>query len=233
MVKPVYVEIHDDIQKKIENNIWSIGKRIPSERILSDMYNVSRMTLRQAIQILVEEGILNKVPGSGTYVANQKIQEKMSGVTGFTDIMISEGKVPSSKTLLFKEVDATFNEAEELKINNNDKVLRMERIRYGDQIPICYEITTIRFDLLKGISKDEISRSLYQSLNEKKGLKPKNAKQYISAILATNQISEYLDINANDPVLKLRQTSYLDDGTPFEYVQSQYAAERFEFYLQK
>lgn len=233
MSKPVYIEIHNDIQEKIENNTWLIGKRIPSERILSEMYNVSRMTLRQAIQILVEEGILNKIPGSGTYVANQKIQEKMSGVTGFTDIMIAEGKIPSSKTMLFKEVNATFNEAEELKIDSNKKVLRMERIRYGDQIPICYEITTIRLDVLQGISQDEISRSLYQALNEKKGLKPKNAKQYISAILATKQISEYLDIKINEPVLKLRQTSYLDDGTPFEYVQSQYAAERFEFFLQK
>ncbi len=73
---PIYIQIHNDIKRKIEADKWKIGDRIPSERELSTEFGVSRMTLRQAIQTLVDEGILERRVGSGTFVANQKVQEK-------------------------------------------------------------------------------------------------------------------------------------------------------------
>ncbi len=76
MGSPVYIQIHNEIKKAIEAGKWSVGDRIPSERELAVQFNVSRMTLRQAIQTLVEEGILERFVGSGTFVANQKVQEK-------------------------------------------------------------------------------------------------------------------------------------------------------------
>ncbi len=76
MGSPVYIQIHNDIKRSIESGKWSVGDRIPSERELAVEFNVSRMTLRQAIQTLVEEGILERFVGSGTFVANQKVQEK-------------------------------------------------------------------------------------------------------------------------------------------------------------
>ena len=78
MSSPVYIQIHNKIKKEIEANRWAIGERIPAERALAVQFGVSRMTLRQAIQTLVEEGILERKVGSGTYVARKKVQEKMS-----------------------------------------------------------------------------------------------------------------------------------------------------------
>ncbi|MBY7146125.1 GntR family transcriptional regulator, partial [Levilactobacillus brevis] len=97
MSSPIYIQIHNDIKRAIEAGKWAVGDRIPSERELSRNFDVSRMTLRQAIQTLVDEGILERQVGSGTYVANQKVQEKMSGVTSFTDLMLTQGKQPTSK----------------------------------------------------------------------------------------------------------------------------------------
>ncbi len=76
---PIYIQIHNDIKRAIEAGKWAVGDRIPSERELSRNFDVSRMTLRQAIQTLVDEGILERQVGSGTYVANQKVQEKCPG----------------------------------------------------------------------------------------------------------------------------------------------------------
>ena len=78
---PAYVKIHDQIKKDIDEGIWEIGERLPSERDLAETFEVSRMTLRQAITLLVEEGVLERRVGSGTYVASTRVQEKMRGTT--------------------------------------------------------------------------------------------------------------------------------------------------------
>ena len=101
MNSPVYIQIHNEIKKAIEAGKWKVGERIPAERELSNHFKVSRMTLRQAISTLVDEGILERKVGSGTYVASQKVQEKVSGVTSFTELTEAQGKKPSSKTISY------------------------------------------------------------------------------------------------------------------------------------
>ncbi|MCT6822605.1 MAG: GntR family transcriptional regulator [Apilactobacillus sp.] len=231
MALPIYIQIHNSIKKNIEDGKWKLGSRIPSERQLSAEFNVSRMTLRQAIQTLVDEGILDQRVGSGTYVSNQKVQEKMSGVTGFSDIMIAQGKHPSSKTVSYHMLEPSLSEIEKLNISENDKVLRMERIRYGDNIPICFEIATVPEKFIDGLSKEDVSHSFYASLKEKKGLTPKVSRQNVSATLASERIAEFLDVKKGDAILLLRQVTELQNGEPFEYVRTQYVGERFEFYL--
>ncbi|HEO3400994.1 TPA: GntR family transcriptional regulator, partial [Streptococcus agalactiae] len=99
---PAYIKIHDAIKKEIDKGTWKIGQRLPSERDLADDYSVSRMTLRQSITLLVEEGILERRVGSGTYVASHRVQEKMRGTTSFTEIVNSQGRKPSSKLISFQ-----------------------------------------------------------------------------------------------------------------------------------
>ncbi|MDE8688167.1 GntR family transcriptional regulator, partial [Streptococcus gordonii] len=74
---PAYLQIHDQIKKEIDEEVWQIGQRLPSERDLAETFQVSRMTLRQAITLLVEDGVLERRVGSGTFVASTRVQEKM------------------------------------------------------------------------------------------------------------------------------------------------------------
>ncbi|GAA6236945.1 GntR family transcriptional regulator [Apilactobacillus micheneri] len=231
MALPIYIQIHNEIRKNIENGTWKLGIRIPSERELSAQFNVSRMTLRQAIQTLVDEGILEQRVGSGTFVSNEKVKEKMSGVTSFTDIMLAQGKEPSSKTISYHSLEPSLSEIEKLKIKQSDKVVRMERIRYGDGLPICFEIATVPEKIVQNLSKNDVTNSFYASLKHKLGLIPKVSKQTVSATLASEKIADYLDIKKGDAILLLRQTTSLQNGEPFEYVRTQYVGERFEFYL--
>lgn len=233
MKVPVYIQIHNEIRKEIESGKWSVGERIPSERQLSQDFDVSRMTLRQAIQTLVDEGILQRQVGSGTYVASSKVQEKMSGTTSFTEITESQGKQPSSKTVSYHVADPSISEIEKLKLKEGDQVLRMERIRYADKQPICFEVTTIPLKIVNTLNKKDITSSLYKALEDKAGLKLGNATQTVSAMLASEKIANFLNVKRGSAILRVRQVTTLDDDRPFEYVRSQYAGDRFEFYLER
>ncbi|HLQ40317.1 MAG TPA: GntR family transcriptional regulator [Tetragenococcus sp.] len=230
---PVYLQIHDKVKEKIEAGFWQIGDRLPSERELAEDFGVSRMTLRQAIQTLADEGIIERKIGSGTYVARRKVQEKMSGTTSFTEIMLSQGRKPSSKAVSYFFTHPSSSEMEKLRLSSDEAILRMERVRLADNVPICFEVASIPEKIIRDFNKKEISTSLYRTLEEKGKRKIGGANQTISAIVASEKKAEYLNIKKGDAILLMRQISYFDDGTPFEYVRSQYVGNRFEFYLDK
>lgn len=233
MDTPLYIKIHNQVKRDIEAGVWQVGARIPSERELSEQFHVSRMTLRQALQTLVEEGILERRVGAGTFVARRKVQERMSGTTSFTEIMRSQGKFPSSKTISYRQVNPSLSEQERLQISDGARVVRMERIRLADDIPICFEVATIPADLIKNFSRAEVTHSFYATLVGKGGYHIGKANQTISATSASERIAEYLHLKRGEALLRVRQVSYLQDGRPFEYVRTQYAADRFEFYLER
>ncbi|MCS4487579.1 GntR family transcriptional regulator [Streptococcus sciuri] len=229
---PAYIKIHDYIKKEIEKEHWVIGERLPSERDLAEMFLVSRMTLRQAISLLVDEGILERRIGSGTFVASKRVQEKMSGTTSFSDIIISQGKTPSSKLLSYKRKLADKTECEKLHLTNMPAyVIQMERIRYADGVPLVYEITSIPEELIKNVNRKDIAEQFFKTLINN-GFEIGRSSQTISARNASERIAEILHTKRGSALLTLVQISYLKDGTPFEYVHSQYVGERFEFYLE-
>lgn len=230
--KPIYIQIHNKIRKMIEEGKWQVGERIPSERDLAKTFEVSRMTLRQAVQTLVDEGILERRVGSGTYVSSQKVQEKMTGIQSFTETILSQGKTPTSRTVSYHVKPASVSEAEHLNLQNETVVLRMERIRFADDVPICFEVATIPYHLVESLGKKEITSSLYRTLEEKKNIHVGKAEQTISAMLASERIAEHLNIKRGEAILRLKQITYSKDNRPFEYVRTQYAADRFEFYLE-
>lgn len=233
MSSPVYIQIHNQLRENIEDGKLKVGEKIPAERELAADFDVSRMTLRQAIQALVDEGILERRVGSGTFVANRKVQEKMSGVTSFTDLMQSLGKTPSSTTISYHLTIPSQTEIEKLKLGKDEQVVRMERVRLANDVPICFEIATVPARLIENFSKEEVTNSFWQTLEKKAHLYPGHAIQHISATKATKKIATYLNVKRGDALLRMTQLSYLQDGTPFEYVHTQYVGSRFEFVLEK
>lgn len=229
MQEPIYIRIHNQIKKNIENQVYKVGQRIPAERQLALQFHVSRMTLRQAIKTLEDEGILERRLGSGTYVASQKVQEKMSGVMSFTEIMEANDQIPSSKLISYRITQPSLSERERLNLNEGDKILRMERIRFGDSIPICYEVVTIPATLIEKFSKKDISTSLYKTLEEKGGYKLGKVTEYIGASVANENDAKLLEIHKGEAMVTRRQVTQLDNGKPFEYTRAFYVADRFEF----
>ncbi|EGJ26484.1 GntR family transcriptional regulator [Streptococcus porcinus] len=228
---PAYIKIHDAIKKDIDDQVWAIGDRLPSERDLADHFEVSRMTLRQAITLLVEEGILERRIGSGTYVSSQRVQEKMRGTTSFTEIVNSQGKKPSSKLLTYQRQLASDTEIKELQLEATDYVIRMERIRYADNIPLVYEVASIPEKFIKDVKREDITEHFFKTLISN-GYEIGKSRQTIYAKTASERIASYLAVNRGHAILALTQVSYFTNGKPFEYVRSQYVGDRFEFYLE-
>lgn len=230
-MQPAYMRIRDQIKRDIDLEIWKIGERLPSERDLADEFEVSRMTLRQAISLLVEEGVLERRIGSGTFVASTRVQEKMRGTTSFTEIIKAQGKEPSSQLISYRRTIPNEQEVEKLGIQKTDNIVRMERVRYADKVPVVYEVASIPEKFIKTFNKEEVTQHFFQTL-QKNGYKIGKSHQTIYARLAKEKIAQYLEIQKGQAILGLTQVSYFDDGTAFEYVKSQYVGERFEFYLE-
>ncbi|KHD46666.1 GntR family transcriptional regulator [Streptococcus hongkongensis] len=228
---PAYIKIHDAIKKDIDDGIWPIGNRLPSERTLAERFEVSRMTLRQAITLLVEEGILERRIGSGTYVASQRIQEKMRGTTSFTEIVNSQGKSPSSKLISYQKQLASDTEIKELQLQASDYVIRMERIRFADNIPLVFEVASIPEKYIKNFLREDITEHFFKTL-ESNGFEIGKSRQTIYAKAASERVASYLAVSRGHAILALTQVSYFTNGNPFEYVRSQYVGDRFEFYLE-
>ncbi|WP_220740874.1 GntR family transcriptional regulator [Leuconostoc miyukkimchii] len=233
MTKPViprYIQIHNQIKARIEAGEWESQKRLPAERELSEHFNVSRMTLRQAIQTLVDEGLLERKVGSGTYVAEKKVSERALGMTSFTELMADTGRVAKTKTIRYKITSPSASEIMHLQLAEGEEVLVMERLRMGDEEPILLERTTLPLKLIRAFTRHDLTESLYVTL-EKAGIKPGRAEQTISASLANERLSELLEIKRGDAILSVRQVSFDQKDQPFEYVRSYYVGERFEFTL--
>ncbi|KRM33609.1 transcriptional regulator [Lactobacillus intestinalis DSM 6629] len=232
MEEPMYIKIHNQIKRDVENHVYKVGDRIPAERQLAVKFGVSRMTLRQAIKTLEEEGILERRLGSGTYVASQKVQEKMSGIMSFTEITQANGQIPSSKLISYQIGKPSLSEKERLNLNPDSEVLRMERIRFADETPICYEVVTIPYHLVENLSKDDISTHLYETLN-KNGYRIGRVTEHISAAVANENDARLLNAKKGEALITRRQVTELSNGQPFEYTRARYVAERFEFTFSK
>ncbi len=228
---PAYIRIHDAIKNKIDESFWEIGERLPSERDLADDYKVSRMTLRQAVTLLVEEGILERRIGSGTYVASHRVQEKMRGTTSFTEIVQSQGKIPSSKLISYQRKLANETEIQHLGLKSTEHVIRMERVRYADNLPLVFEVASIPEKLIKSFKREDVTEHFFQTLIEN-NYEIGKSQQTIYAKNASERVANHLKISKGQATLALTQVSYFTDGTPFEYVHSQYVGDRFEFYLE-
>ncbi|GFH41752.1 GntR family transcriptional regulator [Lactococcus hodotermopsidis] len=230
----IYIKIHDELKHQVEMGIYEVGQRLPSERELAEEFGVSRMTLRQAVTSLVEEGILVRHVGSGTFVASDRVREKMRGTTSFTDIIKNLGKTPTSKVLSYQKTAANEVECDKLQLKKGAQIIRMERIRYADDLPICYEVASIPYRLIADFAKHDITNHFYETL-ENAGKKIGRSEQVISAKIVNKEIATFLSVKTGAAILALTQISYFanNDETPFEYVLSQYVGERFEFYLER
>jgi GntR family transcriptional regulator len=232
--QPAFLRIHDDIKKRIENGEFKVGDRLPSERELSIEYGVSRMTLRQAITNLNNEGIVDRRTGAGTYIAEKTIIENMRGITSFSQLMTQMGRVPSTKFISYKLAKPTDIQAAALDLSIDDDIVVIERIRLGDNEPIAYEIATLPAKIVENIRREELYTSLYKAL-ENQGLRLDNAsaQQEFNAKNADEQIAKNLGIKTGDAILYLKQITSFSNGKPFEFVTTYYAGDRYHVILER
>ncbi|MEC4200437.1 MULTISPECIES: GntR family transcriptional regulator [Bacillus] len=228
---PIYYQIETEIKKLAETKDLKPGDLIPSEREFAEKYEVSRMTVRQAVNNLVNEGILVRQRGKGTFIAEPKIEQPLKGLTSFSEDMKSRGMRPGTKMLGFGVIPCDQSIARKLEIHEGASVYEVKRIRLADDIPMAYEISYLPADLINGLTEDIMSASLYDYVENTLSLTIDRAAQTLEPAIASPAESEPLDIEEGAPVLLIERLSYLDDGRPFEVVKSVYRGDRYKFVI--
>jgi len=226
---PIYVQIEDILKQKIMLGEYKVGESIPSERDLSEQFHVSRMTVRQSITNLVNDGLLYRSKGRGTYVASPKLEQPLNGLTSFTEDMRARGLEPSSKVLRFEKIIPPFDISRELLLEKDEEVFFIVRIRNADHEPMAIERTYIPVNIFPDLDQNKITGSLYALVEDTYQRKIGKAIQQMEASIVSKDDSKYLHIDTNAVVLIIKRTSFLEDGQPFEIVRSAYRADRYKF----
>jgi len=226
---PIYVQIEDLLRDRIVQGTYPVNSLIPSERDLSAQFGVSRMTVRQALMNLVKEGYLYREKGRGTFVAEEKMEQPLNGLTSFTEDMKARGFVPGTKLIGFSKVQPDVHIAAKLGLAEEALVYKIIRVRYADNTPMAIERSFLPVGLLPDLTEEALQGSLYAYIEQQAHLVIGQATQRMEAALAKLDDAEYLQISLPAAVVLIERISMLDDGRPFEVVRSTYRADRYKF----
>lgn len=200
----LYFHVYSDIKKAIDNGDIKPGDQIPPEFELVDKYNVSRVTIRNALKMLANENYIVRSPGKGTFVPHKHYQRSLSSIMSFSQICASMGYVPGAHTIKCCIEDATEEDIRELNLQNGAKVVVIERLRYADDIPVSLEIShfTERFDFL--LHENLNDESMYALIQNKYGITFSDSKKVLELQFSNYEWSKYLSIPQNYPLLSIK-----------------------------
>ena len=208
------------------------NEQLPFEKELCEKYNVSKMTVKKALDLLVNDGLIIKRRGSGTFVKDitekeiQRIIEKKQ-FSGLTTTSI--GHKVTSKVLEFKIINATKEIADILKIEEDEFIYFVHRVRYVDDKAVVIEKTYIPLNLIPGMKLADVKKSIYGYIKDKLGLNIQSAHSTVRAMKSDELDRKYLNLEKDEPILEVERVAYLDNGKVFEYSFSRHRYDKFEF----
>jgi GntR family transcriptional regulator len=227
--KPLYVRIQEHIAELILSGKLPPETKIQSERDFSDDLGVSRMTVRKALTELVNEGLLERRHGSGTYVAKPKVTYESQELVDYIKTMQIRNIATTSQLLEFDEIVASRRLAETLQIEIGDPIFRIGLLRFANRIPVILERIFFPFESFPDLQEWDLEKSSYIDLltdvyKKKLGL----FSQTVEAVSATDEIARQLRVDEGSPILMLVKIIHNeDDGKPIvmahDYLRSDYA----------
>jgi len=222
---PLYQQLQRAIREAIETRVLGPDDALPSERQLALDLDVSRITVRKAIEALAADGFLVRRQGSGNFVC-ARIDKNFAKLTSFSEDMRSRGRNPHSVWL--KRAEGTVNPEEALKLalSPGTLVYRFHRVRFADDAPMAIETATVVASALPAL--EAVNNSLYEAL-EKYGSRPVRALQRLRALLLNADQASLLQAREGDAGLLVERLGYLRDGRAVELTQSVYRGDTYDF----
>ncbi|MGM7719520.1 GntR family transcriptional regulator [Metabacillus sp. Hm71] len=215
--RPLYEQLLLNIKDGINNNVYRLGEKIPNEAELCEIYNVSRITVRRAIQELVDEGLLERKQGKGTFVSRKKVSRELVTVEGFSDFSKQLGKNSSKRILACEEIKATEKIANDLQIAIDSPVLKLSRLMLLDDQPFTIDITHYSLERFPKLTERIFDyESTYDVLKNIYHIDMKKTSQtkVLTAVPATEVEAEYLECEIGDTLFNIDKTVYDDQKIP-------------------
>ena len=228
--EPLYHQIYLDLRKMVEHGILLPGDMLPSEMEIGRAYKVGRQTVRQALARLVEEDQVERFAGRGTYVRRQLDHVQFFLDRSFSQQMREMDRAPRSRVLNIQSGVFEPGLIAALEPYQGAACLKLERLRFGDDEPICHQITTVFIDHCPGIEQyDFASNSLYEILATRYHLTISRIDHMVRAVSANGFRADLLVVPDGTPLLFVSTTTYIDNGEVIEHSDSFYRADRYEY----
>jgi len=224
---PLYQQLMSRLKNDIMAEVYPSGGRIPSEQALCDTYGVSRVTVRKAILDLVQEGLLIRRQGKGTFVADKRLQRDLLHITSFTDACRLGGRTAGTKVVSLQREIAGSDDMERLGMAEGEQVLEICRLRLSSGDPVMLEIN--RFPQKYGfLEHEDLGKSLYDLL-KKQGVVPSHGVHDISLGHATPMVSKFLNTSPGEALLILDQVVFDQQGQPLHTSRQWIRGDKYTF----
>ncbi len=223
---PLYYQLRNVLLQQIESGSLMPGDALPAERELIDRYRVSRITVRQALNSLMADGLLYRQRGLGTFVRKSRIEQELSSLTGFSEEMVSRGLVPGARLISAKIVEADSGAAAKLSIAPGQKAFRMVRLRLANDEPMAFDVNYLPSDIGERLLQEDLEEALYTLLG-RMGVELDWADQAIQAAPADDLMAHHLGIKKGTPVLLMERVVCATDRRVVEYSRTAYRSDRY------
>jgi len=216
--------------ERIANGSLPAGSRLPSEDSLVQEYAVSRTTIRAAIQSLVQRGLVEIRRGKGTFVTQPKMTQELTELTGFVEDMQALGRQPTAKVLDRQIVAASQFVARRLALPQGAPVVRIQRVRLADRMPLSFDETYLPMELGEKVMADNLNTEPIFSLLEQKYNTPLVEAEYqLEAVCADATVARALRIGVGSAIFLIERTSYSIGHRPVDYEKLHYRGDRIRF----
>lgn len=206
----LYYQLSVILAQKISAGEWKPGQMIPSEAELCKMFYVSRITVRKAIENLVQAGKLVKRQGKGTFVTNVSIEHRLSKFYSFSEELRKRGMAERTQMLSFDIINASDEVSGKLSLPSGEQVFRVKRLRMADEMPYTVETSYIPYILCPGLTSEKIiSNGLYNSMSDL-GVIPERIVEKLKATAVSKADAKYMKLIANSPAMRVERLTYYD-----------------------
>jgi GntR family transcriptional regulator len=230
--QPLYVQIKETLRSRILDGSYAPHSQMPSEHELCAMFDVSRITVRQALGDLQKEGLLFKLHGKGTFVSKPKAFQNVTSLQGFAEAMSSMGYEIANQLRQFRMVKANRHIANKLNVPEGASVAEIHRVRLLNREPVSLEITWVPEALGKRLANADLAtRDIFLILENDCGVPLGHADVSIDAILADDDIVDALRVEEGSPVLRIERTTHDARGTPVDYEYLYFRGDAFQYRL--
>lgn len=223
----IYQTVKEDLYKSIKSGVYKSGDKIPSERDLSIHYGVSRMTVRQAITGLLQDGLVKRVKGKGTFVSVPNLYQE--NLKSFTTTLIEQNMHPTTIVLEASTVTHLKSISQILNVDSMTSYYKIKRLRLGDHVPIALETVYIPTTYTPGILDYKIDESLYKVLEEQYGYEMPNIACEIEACISNRIIMGIMELKTQEALLKVTGITYDQNGRRLFYEESYYRSDLYKY----
>jgi GntR family transcriptional regulator len=227
---PLYGKVEEVLAAEIAAGELQPEDRLPSEDELLTRFGVSRITIRRAIQNLIQRGMVEIRRGHGTFVLAPRISQELTKLTGFVEDMMTHGRRASARVLGHAVVAANATVARQLDVSKGTRVMRVERVRLADSVPMSFDETYLPLEIGKQIVSNDLRvKPIFTLLEEKYGIPLTEAEYKLEAAAASAHVAKELAIAEGAPIFRIERTSFTAGGRPIDYEMLSYRGDLIRF----